>query len=134
MRVDRYRLYFILMDVSAAIALIALVQIALDPQALLRGIRPGFWHELVGWGSLLPLFLIFAGFMRDEYAERCWQKAAATTVRAMVLLPVVILLVAALTAPRPMSGVGGATILLWGWAMLLAVFVLAFQWHRWRGR
>jgi len=130
--ITRHQAYFALMDAATLIVFIGLAQVAMDTGVLFQGIRPGFWHELVGWGTLLPLFLIFAGFMRDEYAELCWQRAAATTVRAMVVLPAAIAIIVSRRAPEAAAGIDAVTAIFWGWALLLTVFVLAFQWHRWR--
>ncbi|MBX9729326.1 MAG: hypothetical protein K2X31_10500 [Sphingopyxis sp.] len=145
-RFDRYRLYFRLMDIALLLTLAGIVQLVIEPAALRPEFVPGPAHLAVGIGSvLLTTFLMFAGFMRDEYAQACWEQAAATTIKGLVIIPFVTLFVSGIIAgfnaepgvapgPSPLEAVNGAVIFAWGWSLLLTLFVLAFQWHRWRGR
>lgn len=145
-RFDRYRLYFRLMDIALLLTLAGIVQLVIEPAAMKPDFVPGPLHLAIGIGSvLLTTFLMFAGFMRDEYAQACWERAAATTVKGLVIIPFVTLFVsgviAGYNAPQgappglsPLETASGAVIFAWGWSLLLTLFVLAFQWHRWRGR
>lgn len=47
----------------------------------------------VAW--LVLIFLILARFLRDEFAEAIWQRAAANLVNIMVVVPLILMLLAA---------------------------------------
>lgn len=145
-RLDRYRLYFLLMDVSTVLVGVSIVQAILNPSALTQPAgQPGPIDLVIAAIIiLLPTSLIFASRMRDEFAEILWQKAAASTVKGLVILPFVALFVAGIVAgyreaggaaraPMPLDAISGTTLFGWAWMLMLSLFVLSFQWHRWRG-
>lgn len=151
-RINRYRLYFLLMDLTTILYGIGLVQFAADPGAIaVTGVEPSGIHKLIGLiGIGLPTFLIFASFMRDEFAERAWQNAAASTIKGLVLIPFIALFVAGIAQgyadaqraaqhlPKlgptmPLDAISGTTLFGWAWTLMLMLFIFAFQWHRWRG-
>lgn len=145
-RLDRYRLYFLLMDVSTVLVGVSIVQAILNPSALTQPTgEPGPIDLVIAAIIiLLPTSLIFASCMRDEFAEILWQKAAASTVKGLVILPFVALFIAGIVAgiretggapraPMPLDAISGTTLFGWAWMLMLSLFVLSFQWHRWRG-
>lgn len=145
-RLDRYRLYFLLMDVSTVLVGVSIAQAILNPSALTQPAgEPGPVDLVIAAIIiLLPTSLIFASRMRDEFAEILWQKAAASTVKGLVILPFVALFVAGIVAgyreaggapptPMPLDAISGTTLFGWAWMLMLSLFVLSFQWHRWRG-
>jgi hypothetical protein len=145
-RLDRYRLYFLLMDVSTVLVGVSIVQAILNPSALTQPTgEPGPIDLVIAMIIiLLPTLLIFASRMRDEFAEILWQKAAASTVKGLVILPFVALFIAGIVAgyreaggapptPMPLDAISGTTLFGWAWMLMLSLFVLSFQWHRWRG-
>lgn len=145
-RLDRYRLYFLLMDLSTLLVGVSIVQAALNPAALTQPAgEPGTLDLIIAaFIILLPTSLIFASRMRDEFAEILWQKAAASTIKGLVIVPFIALFVAGIVAgireaggapptPMPLDAVSGTTLFGWTWMLMLSLFVLAFQWHRWRG-
>jgi hypothetical protein len=145
-RIDRYRLYFLLMDLATLMVGVSIGQAILQPQSLTATpVDPspldlGIAAVII----LLPTSLIFASRMRDEFAEILWQKAAASTIKGLVIVPFIALFVAGIVAgfreaggapatPMPLDVVSGATLFGWAWMLMLSLFVLTFQWHRWRG-
>lgn len=150
-RAWRYRAYFVVLDITTAVTVISIVQVLLDPAALLRDYEPGLAHQVVGvLGFILPIFLMFARSWRDEFAELCWQRAAGTTLKLLFLAPVAVLFALGIKAgwddahqralganpPPPVSPLDTYTAgdaLAWCWALLITLFILAFQFHRWRG-
>jgi hypothetical protein len=138
---DRYRLYFLLMDVATFFVVASLVQFVVDPPKLQPGVEENIWHSIIGWPALLlPPFLILARFMRDEFAQACWQRAAAVTVAGLVVLPLVAIF--GWSAVQAMLGlqrgalfgaISGAFMFMIVWSSLITLFVLAFQFFRWRG-
>lgn len=139
----RYKAYFLLVDLLTAVAVINLIQTVAGPLAEGPGFRPDVWHGIVGAITLiLPAFLMLARFMRDEFAELCWQKSAATTIKWLFVGPVVLLfaLAAARLAGTEMDFVvrlireGGAAGAITAFLnLLVTVFAFSFQFHRWRG-
>lgn len=147
----RYRAYFRLMDIATVVVVISCLQLAMDPEAMSPEFEPDIWHQIVGWLSfLLPLFLIFARRWRDEFAELCWHQSAATTIKGLFLAPLLLLFVMGIAAGwnhahqeaaggsppppvNPLDALSGVQALGICWGLLITLFVLAFQFHRWRG-
>ncbi len=145
-RIDRYRVYFLLMDFATLSVGVSIVQALLSPAALTETPTNPTPLDLAVAAViiLLPTTLIFAHRMRDEFAEVLWQKAAASTIKGLVIVPFIALFVAGIVAgfreaggapptPMPLDAVSGTTLFGWAWMLMLSLFVLTFQWHRWRG-
>lgn len=141
----RYRLYFLLMDISTLMVVISLVDTLVRPDRLVTTASSPSLFDLIVASTiiLLPTSLIFANRMRDEFAELLWQRAAASTIKGLVVLPFIALFVAGIVAgfreaggapptPMPLDAISGSTLLNWAWLLMLSLFVLTFQWHRWR--
>ena len=138
----RYRVYFILMDVLTAVTLVSLFQFATGPMLEGRAFKSDVLHAIVGTvAPPIAAFLMLAGSWRDEFAELCWQKAAATTVKWLFLAPLLILLI---MAAARLAGVLPEAVRTWlieargvevasaFLTALLTLFTLAFQYRRWR--
>lgn len=149
----RYKLYYRLVDVT-------FVLLSLDMFTILfprfTGIKlfhySGIWVDFSAAIflalTILAIFLVFARFMRDEYAEQVWRLAAIQfTYLAFGLL--IIFDVFAIAFPQnaaaftdwvfsftpdlrthPRTGVYGLTVAMT--AFLPYLFLLLFQWTRWR--
>ncbi len=154
MKGGRFRLYFRLMDICFAIQIISImleiVQFATGDD-FTSGIT-GQAMAVFQLGSLaLPIFLIFARFMRDDFAEQLWQLTAGTVLKAICFLPPIVAIIAGgliaagkIVFPEAVfddqhvsefqnGAIMGVIISLIGmWVYTPVVFTLAFQWHRWR--
>lgn len=150
-RAWRFRSYFALVDLATLLVAITIVQVAIDPAALTRDDEPQGWEVAVGLiGLAVPIFLMFARSWRDEFAELCWRRAAANTLQMLVLVPLVLLFTLGIKSgwddahqralganpPPPVSlleAYSAGDAFAWCWTLLITLFVLAFQFHRWRG-
>ncbi len=138
---DRHRLYFLLMDVATFFIVASLVQLFVDPPKMQPGVSENIWHSIIGFPALLlPPFLILARFMRDEFAQACWEKAAAVTVAGLVVLPLVGLFglsllqsLAVMERVPTLDEVSGRAVFVFMWGALIHLFIFAFQFFRWRG-
>lgn len=91
----KYRLYFWLMDFSFLSALVIISNIALDQGFgidTLPADKP--WAPFIAYPmiiglSLVPLFLLVARFMRDEYAERLWRRTGKIVIVLVAFGPYV---------------------------------------------
>ena len=147
----RYRTYFALVDLATLLAAFTIVQVAIDPTALSQEYEAQGWEIAIGLvGLIVPIFLMFARSWRDEFAELCWRRAAANTLQMLVIAPVVMLFALGIrdgwddahqralgaNPPPPVSPLDAYTAgdaFTWCWTLLITLFVLAFQFHRWRG-
>jgi hypothetical protein len=160
-KMTRYSLYYRLMDVSFGAGLIALASFSF------RAITgEGIWGYvdlpfrpsdiLIPTAVLLPSLLIFQRWMRDDFSEILWQKSAGTVLKLLVILPIPLMFVIAVTiGSRVMLGLDAATAytsdsdlglppvlegqligFIWSmltlWLVSPVLFTFAFQWHRWR--
>jgi hypothetical protein len=153
-KMTRYSLYYRLMDVSFFAAMVLLL---MDIVEALLDLTPSesvtLWvgFPLGGLSFLLPSFCVFARFMRDDFAELLWQKAAGTVLKALIILPLPLAFVfgalivtgqidmpeSDFSNPNISSSDGGAALgvifsFIYLWIFTPVIFSLAFQWHRWR--
>lgn len=152
-RIDRYQLYFRLMD-AAMLCQSLVIAAALFKQVTGRSAVDG----VLGWpffvvfliALLLPTLLIFQRWMRDDFSELLWQRTAGTVLKALVILPMPILIAVmvaiALGDPIPLAvdGDSGLTPQVEGmmvgfvrsvatlWLVTPVLFVFGFKWHSWR--
>lgn len=150
-RAWRYRAYFVVADITTVLALIGLARVVADPGKLIRDDEPASWNvALALLGLFLPLLLVFARSWRDEFAELCWRQSAATTLKGLFLVPVFALFglgfwagwndahqraagLEPVKAASPLEAYNAGDALEWFWFLMITLFVLAFQFHRWRG-
>lgn len=148
----RYRAYFWLMDAS----LVALIIGGLDFLA----------RKLFGMGSdyflpsslifvigipllilnfVVPMFLVVARFMRDDYTEQLWKRTFVVLAYFVALLPFIYLvlywsLFFALGQPKPLPVILAlpelnltlGTAVYFAWIAYMMMFVVIFQFLRWR--
>jgi hypothetical protein len=153
-KMTRYSLYYRLMDVSFAAGVILL---ALEIAEY--GFSMPLPEPLYTWLGLsvffiaffVPAFCVFARFMRDDFAELLWQKAAGTVLKALIILPLPLAFIIGglvvtgqIDVPESefsdtgiSSSDGGAALgviysFVYIWVFAPIIFTLAFQWHRWR--
>ena len=146
----RYRLYFWLMNLclAASVLILGSTVPALAPSQNADGSTPS-WY--LAYGSMLIFFvffvtplLVFARFMRDEYAEELFRRSTIVVVYVAIAVPFLIFAAATLVylvtlapeAPWPFSLFMGETT--W-WSALAQpykafciLFVFIFQFLRWR--
>ena len=146
----RYRAYFWLMDASA-IALIIGAADFLGQGIFGMGFEdfvPAPWIYLIGIPLLflnffVPMFLVVARFMRDDYAESLWRRAMLSVGYGVAVGPMVLLaagwILYLLIGPsvpswlRPfLDSRAPIQVLLYLWEAHLILFVCSFQFHRWR--
>ncbi len=140
----RHRLFFWLIDLTTLAVLLAI--------AMEVGQSAFGFYDLVGdrvsavlfliilpIGIFVPLFLAFRTSMRDEFAELCWQRAAATTVKLLFIAPPLVMFGVGVFAGfmeahggNPTKAWAGDEVIINIWLMVLTAFILSFQWHRWR--
>ena len=150
-RAWRYRTYFVMVDLATLLAGFTIIQVAMDPTALTAEYEAQGWEIAIGLvGLLLPIFLMFARSWRDEFAELCWRRAAANTLQMLAISPVIILFALGIKdgwdqahqealganpppPVHPLEPYTAGDALAWFWTLLITLFVLAFQFHRWRG-
>jgi len=147
----RYRLYFWLMDA----ALIAAIVVWANYIVLLATGINGFGLPLVLqyvlaiplWPlfTVVPIFLLLAKFMRDEYAELLWRRTVVVLAYALAIIPLAIVLFAwaifyATGQPEDPPAAFAWTVaeVTWGyaiwaaWTFFMQLFVFIFQFIRWR--
>lgn len=146
----RYRAYFWLMNASLAAVIIGSADFAAD-RAFAMGFEafvPSPWIYVIGVPKLIfsffvPMLLVVASFMRDDYAEGLWRRTMLVLGYGVALGPNALLallwLVFLLVGPVPPSWLrfmtepaDPLTVLLYLWEAHLILFVCAFQFLRWR--
>lgn len=139
-RFNRHRAYFVLLDIAFGLQLFMLSTELLDLVDIDVRSFGALFYLLVALaviGLILPVFLIFARRWRDEFAEQLWQRAAGTTVKALVLLPLPATFLVTYQLRQPdLAGVSaweaGVRVLVYLWLLAPLAFTFALQWHRWR--
>jgi Na+-driven multidrug efflux pump len=147
----RYRVFYRLIDICFGLQIFFLadeIREAFGGKPLNLGIINIPIATLAVLCVLIPAFLIFAKFMRDEFAETLWKKTSETVVRALILLPIPVVfllgvadgirgssLIQVVSKAKTLSdaglhGVIMAVVLIW--FITPIIFTFAFQWHRWR--
>ncbi|MDC8753255.1 hypothetical protein OIK40_01210 [Erythrobacter sp. sf7] len=148
----RYRAYFWLMDAS----LVAVAYAAIEPiisyffdydisTVLPEPVRAVFLAFVTFFILVVPVILICAKFMRDEYCEQLWKRSFVVMAYLTALAPLIYMVVYwslfyALGQPKPLP-----PILAWpfrevtmgpaiyiAWIGYMMVFVALFQFLRWR--
>lgn len=162
----RYRLYYPLLTTAFAIQAVNMTVVFT---------RVAGWHSIVStglWAKVTPLvyfaswfvlvFCICARFLRDEYAEVLWRRAAAQFVYWLVLLPPIAMIVLTFVAEgvfadlarsqgiTPTSAKGDAMLagasraqvefmtmnvmILWATILVPILFGGLLLWQKWRDR
>ncbi len=142
----RARLYFALMNLATFVTLLLFpLEIAFFGVDAEQAMGPLYtiYVAVVLAAILLPMVLMFAGFLRDDFAESCWRQSAVTTVKWLTLLPILgsfglgvrdgyMEAHQGTTQPHLLHDASAADALSLLWALILLLFVLSFQWHRWK--
>jgi hypothetical protein len=153
-RITRYSLYYRLMDISFVSAAISLCSEIIEygfNLTLSDEVSDWLFWPIIITGLFIPAFCVFARFMRDDFAEMLWQKAAGTVLKALIILPVPLAFIVGMmvatgqidvpesnfTDPAISESDGGAALgiilsFTYMWVIAPVVFTFAFQWHRWR--
>lgn len=152
----RYRAYFWLMDTTMVVALIGIAEVIGYLTVGVRGFgmtgateyAASLLVAIVSW--LVPFFLMIARFMRDDYAEGLWKRTVVVLAYAVALFPILFALIAwAAELGLPHDGVvyaawreifdpfkaaklPGDVILSTVWQSYMWLFVMIFQFLRWR--
>jgi hypothetical protein len=158
-RPSRYELYYRLIDISFICHLCmmaAFIYKQITGTSAVDGLLYYPFTTVFLVGAFLPPLIVFQRWMRDDFSEMLWQRTAGTVLKALVVLPIPLMLVIPFamviqatlgTAPASaattanslglpamlegqMVGYMRSMLLLWVTASLL--FITAFQWHRWR--
>jgi hypothetical protein len=159
----RFRLYYKLMDACLLLAVPAFITFIFYPNGPPEGASSAFislffaLFNVVSFGSL---FLLLAGFMRDEYAEGLYRRSLVIMSRLGSIVPPIVLIGAwiayyiSLRLLDPAAPLDGSVILdapeyidwlfkpeiiplsvimnIWG--LFLLSYVVVFQFLRWRDR
>ena len=148
----RYRAYFWLVNASFAAIIFSFVEllvdrlIGFDPADYMTPLVKGiFYAPFLVFMFLVPMFLICARFMRDEYAEQLWGRTSVVLAYATAIIPLAFfvgewLLYYALGQPAKAPSVlrWSKTDVEWGnailyvWLGYMMLFVVIFQFRRWR--
>jgi hypothetical protein len=149
-RERRAKIYFRLMDIVLVLSAIGFAEFLLDKVGdiiLIQKSSPIYAPVSIFFLTMnfvVPLFLILARFMRDEYAEQLWKRTAVVMSYLLATLPAAILAGAWLAYlapatlrtlpqfmmlfdPAPLYVVTTAT-----WMIGMLLFVAVFQFLRWR--
>jgi hypothetical protein len=153
---NRHNLYYRLMDIALG-AVSLMIAAAVFKQIMgysaVGGVLRYPFAVVFVLGTVLPALLIFQRWMRDDFSEMLWQRAAGTVLKALIILPlpamVIVATAFALGNPGPAIEVtdsssagfstthnatltGAMRTLVTLWLFTPAIFTLSFQWHRWR--
>lgn len=159
MSVRRFSLYNPLIDIAVWIFVVSFVVAMTVAYADLGTAieRPLLaMVTIVGYANwLFCAFLVCARFMRDEFAEAVWQRAATYFTVIIVVLPTVAVIgfyvlspylgsgasgpsaaakaaIAAYPDPRTWEKVGALRLANYIAAYVPALFLILYKWHRWR--
>lgn len=142
----QFRHYFLLVNLATLFSLIVAGLELFDPEVAFEGaarpIQLLFALATVA-AVILMLIVVFGKSLRDEFAEECWRGAAMSTVKFLAAAPPVTIVIDAVIRVLAKDGVlaFGAGGIFPGddageavgtvWTVTLAVYFLAFQYHRW---
>ena len=143
----QFRHYFLLIDLATLFSLIVAALELFDPEVAFEG--PARSMQLLFAlatiaAVILMLVVVFGKSLRDEFAEECWRGAAMSTVKFLAAAPPIAIVIDAVIRVLAKDGVlaSGASGIFPGddageavgtvWAVTLAVYFLAFQYHRWQ--
>jgi len=150
----RYRAYFWLMNASLAAILYALAELVIgrltgfDPEDYLPApVAALVYIPLLVLAFVVPMFLICARFMRDEYAEQLWRRTSVMLAYLTAGIPPICLILGwvwyfatghtdASQVHWTLSWMADKVVwvdaLLWVWVGYMMVFVMIFQFLRWK--
>ncbi|UYV14759.1 hypothetical protein [Porphyrobacter sp. ULC335] len=150
----RYRAYFWLMNASFFAIIYSFVELLVgrvtgfDPQDYMPTFAvPIFYGPILVFMFLVPMFLICARFMRDEYAEQLWRRTSVVLAYATAATPLLCFILGWIwyfaTGHTDAKQVHWslrwmADKVVWGdalmyvWIGYMMVFVVIFQFLRWR--
>lgn len=149
-RAKRARIYFRLMDVVFILAVLGFSEFLLDKVGgiiLMETSHPAHGYVsafFIIMNFFLPMFLILARFMRDEYAEQVWRRTAVSLSYVVTLLPIAIFagawidfLTTTTGQPRPLfalleNPIEPFKVVQVCWMAFMLLFVGVFQFLRWR--
>jgi hypothetical protein len=149
-RAKRARVYFRLMDVTFFLAILGFSEFLLDKVFGIILIQttsplyPPVSTFMIFMNFLMPLFLVLARFMRDEYAELLWRRTAVVFAYAIAIIPFIIQIVGWLVyLTRGEEGVRRHLKILLvptqpyfviavAWMAFMLLFVAIFRVLRWR--
>lgn len=152
----RYRAYFWLMDATMMVALIGIAEVIGYLATGVRGFgltgavetAASIFVAIFSW--LVTFVLMIARFMRDDYAEGLWKRTVVVLAYAVALFPILFLLLAwaaelglprdgtayaawrAIYGPFKSATLPGDVIVSTVWQTYMWLFVLVFQFLRWR--
>ena len=152
----RYRAYFWLMDAALVAAVISLSEVVCYFITGVRGfgltgvieMTADIFVSVFSW--LVPFFLMLARFMRDDYSEGLWKRSVVVLAYAVALFPILFLLLAwgmelglphdgpayaawqTFYSPFTSAILPGDVIVSTVWQVYMQMFVLIFQFLRWR--
>lgn len=152
----RYRAYFWLMNAAMVAAVISLSEVACYFATGVRGfgltgaveMTADIFVSVFSW--LVPFFLMIARFMRDDYSEGLWKRSVVVLAYAVALFPMLFLLLAwgmelglphdgtayaawqTIYTPFKSAALPGDVIVSTVWQVYMQLFVLIFQFLRWR--
>ncbi|MCK0128429.1 hypothetical protein [Erythrobacter sp. F6033] len=90
----RYRAYFWLMDICLFFAAIGLVDHIIDPYDFENA--PTWYHIIaffvIFFNGFVPLFLMVAKFMRDDYAEGLWRRSLVIMAYGVAIAPPIMII------------------------------------------
>jgi hypothetical protein len=159
LQVNRHDLYYRLIDVGFICQLCLVMAVAYKGYTGVSATGGLLYYPfavIMPIGFLLPPVLVFQRWMRDDFSEMLWQRAAGTVLKAVVVLPIPVMFVTAVgigarvslgldaasdyTAKRTMGLPTALEGQLMGhimsmtalWLIASLLFTFAFQWHRWR--
>lgn len=147
----RHRLYFWLMDAALVVAVlvwanyIVLLTTGINgfglPVALQYVLAIPLWPLF----TVVPIFLLLAKFMRDEYSEQLWRRTLVVLGYAAAIMPPALVIIAwavfyASGQPEDVPAAFAWTVAevswgyaIWGaWTFYMQLFVVIFQFLRWR--
>ncbi|MFL0356655.1 hypothetical protein ACI5KX_09240 [Erythrobacter sp. GH1-10] len=149
----RFRLYFVLMNICLFFAVVGLINWLVDP--FQQENAPSWYMALVFVTSIfngfVPLFLVVAKFMRDDYAEGLLRRCLVVMAYVAAIIPPILILgpwilylaLAGDGSLRPdfyvafedafyETRVAPSTVVRNVWITFMGAFVVVFQFLRWR--
>lgn len=90
----RHRLYFRLMDICLFFAAFAFIDWIVDPYT---PDNAPVWYNALGavvlvFNGFVPLFLMVAKFMRDDYAEGLWRRSLVVMAYGAAIVPPILII------------------------------------------
>lgn len=148
----RYRAYFWLMNASLVAVVYGAIELGIEltydydiSELLPEPIRSVFGAYVAFFVLVVPVFLICARFMRDEYCEQLWKRSFVVLAYITAIAPLTYLaaywsLFYALGQPKPLppflawpeQEVAMGFAVFFPWISYMMAFVIVFQFLRWR--